>query len=340
MYKASMRAAPRVRAALRSSPEREALRNIRNERREAADDTVGEPIYSDRYAQLAEAVEIIENHELVRHFGFAADALIGSDGNALGTDHLAVIVAACKAADQLANLAGDGEVCKILGWKGQSPQKLSGFGVDRLFRNAGALQARVAEIVEARKPKVAPKAITKVVSVKPTIVLPTRQSASRSAPAPVTLVVPSAKPVDSDGFGRVKTDSGLAFKCVCGCGGLVLESAAVVPPIGAMRDRQCGSRVGSKDLWRHAFGERCIIRFGRWFSLKETMRTMMDAECKREAASRTLRPRMGDVVGHGGAFGGSGNGAPQVQLAKRAARAEKDRQIRLAVAASGGSKGK
>ncbi len=296
------------------------------------DDTVGEAVYTDRLSRLADAVNEIDDHVLVRQFGFSRTDLImerwSDHPRAMEADYLSAVTAACKAADELARLTDDREVVKVIGWNGETPSELSGFGVDLLFRSAGALQARVSEIVESRKPKA---------TVKPGLVLPARKSAS-PASAPLILVIPSVKPEGSDPFGRISTASGLAFRCVCGCGNLVLESVAQVPPIGAMRERQNGSRIGSKDLWRHAFGERCIRRFGRGYSLKETMRTMMDEELKYQAASRNLRPRFGDVVGNGGATGGSGNGAPAWKLAKMAARAEKDRQIRNDMQSAGKKK--
>ncbi|MBI5794289.1 hypothetical protein HZA87_04405 [Candidatus Uhrbacteria bacterium] len=305
-------------------------------------DEIGEAIYTggydyhrprDRFDDQADELKI-QNHTLVRKYRFKVTDILGVNGQLLGVDYLAVVLAACKAADEIADLAGNGEVCRVIaqasGWKGELPTRLSGFGVETFYRSAGALQTRVAEI-KARKPK------------HSVIVMPDRrvvepvpsQTPSRSKGAPVILVVPTQKPEGSDLFGRVKTPSGLAFRCVCGCGNLVLEKVAVVPPTSAMRDRQNGGRVGSKDLWRHAFGERCIRRFGRGFSLKEKMNKMMDEESKREAANRTLRPRFGDVIGHGGAFGGSGKGPTPGQLSHQAARAEADRQLRLKMQSAG-----
>lgn len=243
------------------------------------------------WERVGESTEMLERHVLVRGFGFAIDSLITPWGNPMRAEYLAVVTAACRAARELADMAGKGEVVKMIGWKGELPSKLSGFGVDVLFRNAGILQGAVEAIKASRKRETEAKA-----KVKPGLVLPARQSTPRVM-TPATQLV---KPEGSDPFGRISTASGLAFRCVCGCNVPVLESVAQVPPIGAMRDRMNGNRVGSKDLWRHAFGDRCILRFGRGYSLKEKMRQMMDEELKREAASRTMRPRFGDV-GNGGA---------------------------------------
>ena len=270
-------------------------------------------------------MEVLERHLLVRAYGFAIDSLITPRGNPMGVEYLSVVTAACRAADEL----GRNEACRILEIKDVG-QALKAIGVDRLFRSAGALQARVAEIVRART---VVKVVAKpAIALPPRVVLPARQSA-QSKPLPAADMV--VKPVGSDPFGRVRTNSGLAFRCICGCGGLVLESVAMVPPVGAMRDRQNGNRVGSYDLWRHAFAPSCIRRFGNGFSLKETMRTMMDGELKREAASRTLHPDFRSVTGNGGATGGSGKGASAAQLAKQAERAEKDRQIHSAMQSAG-----
>lgn len=298
-------------------------------------DMVGELIYTGAYVPRerdnldneADVIEALEDHVLVRSFGFPIDMLITPWGNPMRAEYLAVVAAACKAADELATLTSDREVVKLIGWKGETPSKLSGFGVEILFHSAGVLQGVVEAVRESRK------------AAKPgRLVLPARQAAtSTTRPAPRRMPSPNElkKPVGSDPFGRVLTAHGLAFRCVCGCRQLILESVAKVPPIGKMRERQNGSRVGSKDLWRHTFGERCIARFGRGLSLKETLRTMNNEECKREVASRTLRPDFRNVVGNGSATGSSGNGAPAWKLAKMAERTEKDRQIRSAMQSAG-----
>jgi hypothetical protein len=83
---------------------------------------------------------------------------------------------------------------------------------------------------------------------------------------------PTDKPVGSDWLGRVETPHGLAYHCVCGCGALVLEGEAQVPSFEVMRDRQQGNRVHFTDMWRHAFGPKCIRRHFHGFSLLATQK--------------------------------------------------------------------
>lgn len=193
------------------------------------DDTAGSPIFISatapeieavsRWTLLAQATEAVETHALVTKFGFAPNSLIINVGTerpeAMGFEVLAVTLAACQAADVLANLAGSKEVAKVIQWTDELPKSLKGFGVDRLFRHAGALQARVAEIrAERSRPAPAPTALSLSKGsghIRPRLTLPTRshqketsmqtsaarviatapkQAAANSAPTP--RLVPSA----------------------------------------------------------------------------------------------------------------------------------------------------
>ncbi|MBI4435729.1 hypothetical protein HY630_03590 [Candidatus Uhrbacteria bacterium] len=253
-------------------------------------DTAGAPLFKeveDRWSRLAAAIESVENHPLVKQFGFAPDSLITAVDTdfpvAMGFEVLSITLAACNAADELADLAGPLEVCKVLGWTRLTPPALKDFGADNLFRNAGALQARIAEIKAARSRPAPAK-----VGIKPRLALPTR--ASSTAPTPRALPpIPEEMPEESDWLGRVTTDQGPAYVCTCGCGVRVLESMALVPPFEVMRDRQNG-RVKAADLWAHAFAPRCIRTWGRGFSLIETRDRAFQAE-QEAAARRAPAPR-------------------------------------------------
>lgn len=176
--------------------------------------------------------------------------------------------------------------------------------------------------------------------VKPAVEMPKAAPVSKGARTRGDLVVPSEKEPGADFLGRVELKVNdkptLAYRCVCGCGTFVLESEAMVPPIPLMRDRQNGHRVGSLDLWRHAFAPACIRRFGRGFKLEETLLRMANAQAERPDSRNVAGKRRDD---NEGAFGGSGKGAPAAQLARKAARAERDREIRSHMQSAGKKKG-
>lgn len=236
-------------------------------------DEVGSPIYDgvyvarkrDRYDDLADSLEAAQNHELVRKYGFKVMDLLGLDYRLLGAEMLAVVSAGCKAADELANLAGDSAVLKVLGWKNESPRSLAGFGVDLLFRNAGALQGAVEAIEATRRREAEAKA-----KAKPGLVLPARKSTAPARNESRGLPPAPTKLPGTNSWGRISTAHGVSLRCVCGCGQLILESLAVVPSISEMRQRQV-SRVQAADLWRHVLTSNCARRFGvRFYSITET----------------------------------------------------------------------
>ncbi len=251
------------------------------------DDTVGDAIFTpapmaeveDKWTHLAVAIETVEQHPLVKEYGFAPDSLITDVGSdhpvAMGFEVLTITEAACRAVNELASLTNDREVAKVLGWTGELPKQIKGFGADRLFSHADAIQARIAEIRAQRE-------AARSGGIQP------RTSLKRdAAPAKPLPALPTEKPVDSDWLGRVETTAGLAYHCTCGCKATVLEATAVVPPFEVMRDRQ-GSRVSGKDMWRHAFAPRCIRTWGRGFSLIESQKSAFKAQ--QEAARRQPRP--------------------------------------------------
>ncbi len=150
------------------------------------DDVVGEPIVftpeprpeiEDRWSRLAVAVEVIESHPLVKRYGFPVDTLItdvdGEHPVAMGFEVLSLTLAACQAADELSDLGGTGEVANVIGWTGKMPSALKGFGAGRLFRHAGALQARIAAIkAERARP-----------AARLTLTLPSRAASRQAEPA-------------------------------------------------------------------------------------------------------------------------------------------------------------
>ena len=254
----------------------------------------GEERQPDELDSLTEAIEQIEGHALVTEFGFAPDVLVTRTSRgqlvAMGFETLAVVLAACQAANELATLAGDNEVTNVLGWTGKMPSALKGFGSDNLFRNAGALQARVEEIKAQRfrpaAPSPAPAPKAKVGGIRPRASV---QATAAGRPAQ-TWPVPEGKPPVL--FGIELANGHASLRCTCGCGALVLREVARVPSFEVMRERQ-GSRVQVADLWRHALTPRCASRLGlgRGFSFVETFDRAREAQA--EAATRSAPPPPG-----------------------------------------------
>lgn len=256
------------------------------------DDVVGEPIYTDKWSTIGEAIDVLENHALITEFGFRFTDLITPEENPMQIEYLAVVITGCRAASELAKMVGYGQVCGIVGVKNVG-QPIKAFGVERLFRAVGKLQARieqiraeedrrVAEVVRRKAEARVAEESRKANLVKPAIALPARSTARRSMQKATELT----KPDGSDDLGRVTTPAGLAFKCVCGCGGMVLEKVAVVPHRKVVDERQEGENVSWKELWRHAFAPNCIRRFGEGFSLVDARKRVYDEETRRNAAQR------------------------------------------------------
>ncbi len=137
---------------------------------------------------VVEAHELVlafASHELVKVHGLSASKVAES-----GPEVIGVIKTAVDAVIEL----------------GENP---ADYGFDRLFDEAGELQAKVEA---ARKP-------TKGIP-------PRRRRADRANnPAAVT----ATRPAGADWLGRVETPHGLALICSCGCGQRVLETSARVP---------------------------------------------------------------------------------------------------------------
>lgn len=173
----------------------------------------------------------------------------------LGADHLGVIVEACKAAVEL----------------GLKPSEI---GVDKLFRDAGELQAQVEEKLKT-KPKPAIQA------------LGTPARTISATPATESVTTPKVeKPEGSDWLGRIKRGSNLLLQCTCGCNIWMIEAAAKVPGWQIMQD-ELGRRPEIWDL--HAFVRAPGHHNGRGYSFMETVAISLDREAELDG-NNTLLP--------------------------------------------------
>ncbi|NQV89792.1 hypothetical protein HQ487_00115 [Candidatus Uhrbacteria bacterium] len=305
-------------------------------------DFEGDGEYTPDYANMGKVVakpEIVvlgsvTKTVLINEFSFSDTDLTG-----LGADNLAVLLASCQAANELANLAGPVKVAVTLEWSRSQdlPETLAGFGVERLSKFAGDLQVA---LEEAKKKAEIDLAYAQRRTSK---IKPRTEVTLTPTPAPVrtTAPTPKEKPEGADWLGRITTPNGMAYRCVCGCNVMVLEDAARVPPFDVMQDRQ-GSRIGGKDLWAHAFAPGCIKHRGRNYNLHETQLRAFKAEAEdakraKEHAARAPAPFR--TPPKPACFGSTGAGPKPANLAKRTKRIADDIKRGLKTKGKGGQQG-